>query len=77
MVIFAVATFIVALPRTLGRLSWLGLFSVALIFLCGLLAMIGAGRNPTPTRIIRTTVGNNFYQSFLAVTGPVSKFPPS
>lgn len=73
-VIFAVATFIVALPRTLGRLSWLGLFSVALIFLCGLLAMIGAGRNPAPNRIIRSTVGNSFYQSFLAVTGPVFSY---
>ena len=62
----------VAMPRTLGQLSWLGLAAVTLIFLCGLLAMIGAGRNPTPNRVIQATVSTNFYEAFLAITGPVS-----
>ncbi len=70
--IFSVATFFVALPRTLGRLSWLGLFSAVLITICGIVAMAGAGANPTPDRVVVATVPTNFYQAFLAVTGPVS-----
>ncbi|RDX56036.1 amino acid transporter [Lentinus brumalis] len=69
--IFSVATFFVALPRTLGRLSWLGLFSAVLITICGIVAMAGAGANPTPDRVVVATVPTNFYQAFLAVTGPV------
>ncbi|KAI0785986.1 amino acid transporter [Abortiporus biennis] len=71
LLIFSVATFLLALPRTLGRLSWLGLISVTLITLCGVLGMVGAGANPVPNRIIQATVSTNFYQGFLAVTGPV------
>lgn len=76
-IIFAAATLTVALPRTLGQLSWLGLMSATLIFLCGILAMIGAGRNPTPNRVIQATVSTNFYQAFLAITGPVSLLSPT
>ena len=72
LLIFSIATFVVALPRTLGRLSWLGLFSVGLITLCGLLAMIGAGRNAVPGRVIQATVSTSFSNAFLAITGPVS-----
>lgn len=61
-----------ALPRTLDRLSWLGLISVCLIALSGLLAMIAAGRNPTPGRVVSATVPTNFYEAFLAITNPVS-----
>lgn len=71
LLIFSAATFLVALPRTLGRLSWLGLISAALITLCGILAMIGAGLNPIPGRIINATVSTSFTDAFLAVTGPV------
>ena len=71
-IIFAGATLLISIPRTLGQLSWLGLFSVALIILCGVLAMVGAGRNPMPDRVIQATVTTNFYQAFLAITGPVS-----
>jgi len=70
LLIFSVATFLLALPRTLGRLSWLGLVSVALIGICGLVGMIGAGVNPTPDRIVQAAVPTNFYQAFLAITGP-------
>ena len=69
--IFAVATFLVSLPRTLGRLSWLALFSVVCITICGFLAMIGAGVNPAPDRVIVAAVPADFYQAFLAITGPV------
>ena len=72
LLIFTVATLFVALPRTLGSLNWLGFFSVALITLCGLLAMIGAGRNPLPGRLVQATVHNSFSNAFLAITGPVS-----
>lgn len=70
-IIFAGATLLISIPRTLGQLSWLGLASVALIILCGLLAMVGAGRNPMPDRVVQATVTTNFYQAFLAITGPV------
>ncbi|THH21467.1 hypothetical protein EW146_g75 [Bondarzewia mesenterica] len=69
--IFSVATFLLALPRTLDRLSWIGLFSAAIITLAGVVAMIGAGINPTSARIVVATVPTNFYQAFLAITGPV------
>ncbi|KAJ7597241.1 transmembrane amino acid transporter protein-domain-containing protein [Mycena floridula] len=69
--IFSAATLILALPRTLDRLSWLGLFSVCLIFISGLVGMIGAARNPVPGRVIQATAPSNFNQAFLAVTNPV------
>ncbi|KAH8100591.1 transmembrane amino acid transporter protein-domain-containing protein [Cristinia sonorae] len=68
--IFSVATFLLSLPRTLGRLSWLGLVSVALIALCGLLTMIGAGVNPVPNRTVQAVAPTNFYEAFLAITSP-------
>lgn len=71
--IFAAATLLLSLPRTLDQLSWLGLLSVALITLSGMLAMIGAGVNPVPGRTISATVPTNFYQAFLAITNPVRK----
>ena len=71
LVIFAAATFLLSLPRTLERLSWLGLFSAIFIGICGVLAMIGAGANPVPGRVVVATVPTNFYQAFLAITGPV------
>lgn len=66
------ACFLVALPRTLDRLSWLGLLSACFITLSGLLAMIAAGRNPTPGRVVSAIVPTNFYEAFLAITNPVS-----
>ena len=70
--IFAAATFLLSFPRTLARLSWLGLISAVFITLCAILAMIGAGANPIPNRIVVATVPTNFYEAFLAITGPVS-----
>lgn len=72
LVIFSAATFLMAIPRTLGHLSWLALASVAVITVCGLLIMVDAGINPVPGRTVDTTVPTNFYQAFLAITGPVS-----
>ncbi|KAF8964666.1 transmembrane amino acid transporter [Flammula alnicola] len=69
--IFSAATLLLSLPRTLDRLSWLGLISALLITLSGILAMIGAGVNPTPGRTLNATLSTNFYQAFLAITNPV------
>lgn len=70
--IFSVAVLIVSLPRTLDRLSNLGLVSACFITLAGLLAMIAAGRNPVPGRVISATIQSNFFTAFLAITNPVS-----
>ncbi|RPD79268.1 amino acid transporter [Lentinus tigrinus ALCF2SS1-7] len=72
LVIFAIATFLLALPRTFSRLSWLALVSAVTIALCGVLAMIGAGANPVPNRIIQAALPSNFYEAFLAITGPAA-----
>jgi hypothetical protein len=85
--IFAIASLLIALPRTLDRLSWLGLVSVAMICLAGMVAMagafpprvrgpeakvdVGAGANPTPDRQVQAFVSTNFYDAFLAITNPV------
>ncbi|KAI0746622.1 amino acid transporter [Daedaleopsis nitida] len=69
--IFSVVTFCLSLPRTLTRFSWLGVVSVICIGICGFLAMVGAGANPVPGRVIMATVPTSFEQAFLAITGPV------
>ncbi|KAJ3557436.1 hypothetical protein NP233_g11742 [Leucocoprinus birnbaumii] len=74
LLIFAVATFVLSLPRTLDRLSWIGLFSVLLIMVAGVVAMIGAGLNSTPGRTISATTKTDFYQAFLAITNPVFSY---
>ncbi|KAH9918718.1 amino acid transporter [Epithele typhae] len=63
LVIVTVAVFLLSLPRTLQRLSWLGLCSAVFIGL--------SGTNPIPGRTVVATVPTNFYQAFLAITGPV------
>lgn len=73
LLIFAAATLVLAMPRTLDRLSWLGLLSVGLITLAGTLAMIAAGINPTKGRTVSATVSTDFYQAFLAITNPVRR----
>lgn len=71
LVIFSCATFALSLPRTLGRLAWVGLISATMITLCGLLAMVGAGANPVPGRVIVAAQPASFYEAFLAITSPV------
>ncbi|KAJ7211091.1 transmembrane amino acid transporter protein-domain-containing protein [Mycena rebaudengoi] len=74
LLIFAFAALAVALPRTLDRVSWLGLVSVCMITICGLLAMVGAGVNPVPHRTVRVAAPATFFQAFLAVTNPVFSY---
>lgn len=71
LLIFAVATLALSLPRTLDQLGWLGLLSVTLITLAGILAMIAAGLNPVKDRTLAVAVSTDFYQAFLAITNPV------
>lgn len=70
-VIVSAATFVFALPRTLHGMNVFAFVSCASITLAGILAMIGAGRNPVPGRVINATVNSNFFEAFLAVTSPV------
>jgi len=72
--IFALASFCVSLPRTLSNLTWLGLGSALSILIAGLVGMIGAGANPVPDRILQATIPQTFTQAFLAITNPVSFF---
>ncbi|KAF5382890.1 hypothetical protein D9757_006352 [Collybiopsis confluens] len=72
--IFAVATFLSSLPRTLGNLSWLGLFSTSLIVLAGIVGMAGAGSSPVEGRVVSVTINSSFFDAFLAVTNPVFSY---
>ncbi|KAF7319975.1 Amino acid transporter [Mycena kentingensis (nom. inval.)] len=74
LLIFAVATLLVALPRTLDRVGGLGLFSVALITISGIVAMAGSGANPVPDRVISATLPSDFYSAFVAITNPVFSY---
>lgn len=71
--IFAAVTFLSSLPRTLGNLSWLGLFSTALILISGIVGMVGAGANPVQGRVVEVTMSASFFEAFLSVTNPVSR----
>ncbi|KAG0709069.1 transmembrane amino acid transporter protein-domain-containing protein [Suillus ampliporus] len=73
-IITAAVAFLISLPRTLGRLAWMGLLSAGVITLAGFVAMIGAGANPVPGRSLTITASSNFYEAFLAVTNPVRTF---
>ncbi|KIK71228.1 hypothetical protein GYMLUDRAFT_211249 [Collybiopsis luxurians FD-317 M1] len=70
--IFAAATFLSSLPRTLGNLSWLALLSTSLIIVAGIVGMIGAGVSPVEGRVVGVAKSNTFFEAFLAVTNPVS-----
>ncbi|KAH7883776.1 transmembrane amino acid transporter protein-domain-containing protein [Phlebopus sp. FC_14] len=64
-------TFLISLPRTLDRLTWLGLLSTAVITISGIVAMAGAGADPLPDRVLSVALSTNFYDAFLAITNPV------
>ena len=69
--IFAIPTFLCALPRTLDRLSWLSVPSVISILIAGILGMVGAGINPLPGRVINIVVPTDFVTAFISITNPV------
>lgn len=69
--IFAIPTFFFALPRTLDRLSWLGVISVATFLVASVVGMVGAGLNPIEGREIDIAVPNTFQNAFISITNPV------
>lgn len=69
--IFAIASLICSLPRTLDRLSWLSIPSVISILIAGVVGMVGAGLNPVPNRTIDIALSSNFLAVFNAITNPV------
>ncbi|OZJ04485.1 hypothetical protein BZG36_02671 [Bifiguratus adelaidae] len=67
--VFAVATFICAVPRRLEEMSWLSAISFASIVIASLVGMIGGGINKDPARVVQATIsGVSFYNAFLSVT---------
>jgi hypothetical protein len=72
--VFAAATFLISLPRTLDRLSGLAILSSFLITLSGTVAMIGAGISPKPNRMVSATHHATFYECFVAITNPVFSY---
>ena len=69
--IFAIPTFLCALPRTLDNLSWLSIPSIISILVAGIVGMVGAGLNPAPNRVVDIAVSSNFVSAFIAITNPV------
>jgi amino acid permease len=67
--VFAVATFLCALPRTLEKMSWLSAVSFTSIVVASLVGMICGGLNKDPSRVVQATIpGVTFYNAFLSVT---------
>ena len=69
--IFAIPTLLCSFPRTLDRLGWLSVPSVATFLVAALVGMIGAGFNPMPGRDISAFVTTDFVSAFISVTNPV------
>ncbi|KIY65513.1 hypothetical protein CYLTODRAFT_379300 [Cylindrobasidium torrendii FP15055 ss-10] len=70
LLIFSAFVLLIALPRTLEKLQYLGLVSAALITISGIVAMGAAGANPVPGRVIKATIPSDFYTAFVAITNP-------
>ncbi|KAL8813770.1 MAG: hypothetical protein Q9200_000023 [Gallowayella weberi] len=71
--IFAIPTLLLALPRTLDRLSWLSVVSVLGIIVASIVGMIGAGSHPVDGWQDRyqVTVKTDFVAAFISITNPV------
>lgn len=69
--IWAIATLIVAIPRTFDGLHWVSFSSCVSIFIACLVGMIGAGIVPIPDRLVQATVQTDFVTAFSAITNPV------
>ena len=69
--IFAIATTIVALPRTFDGLGWISIPSVLSITIAGVVSMIGAGIEPVEGRVVKAAQSSDFYTAFFGITNPV------
>lgn len=72
--VFTAASFLIALPRTLGSVRWLAVVSCISITAAGIVGMIGAGLNPVAGRVVVATVSSDFYTAFLSITSPVFSY---
>ncbi|KAL4883746.1 transmembrane amino acid transporter protein-domain-containing protein [Aspergillus karnatakaensis] len=68
-----VVSFILCLPRTLEKMSWLSLVSFASILTAVIICMIGVGINK-PGETVEAVVDTNLYHGFTAVTNIVFAF---
>ncbi|GAB7357534.1 hypothetical protein MBLNU459_g0055t2 [Dothideomycetes sp. NU459] len=70
--IFAIPTLLLSLPRALNMsLSWLSAVATFSILVASIIAMIGAGLEPTPGRKIAVAKSSNFFIAFSSITNPV------
>lgn len=71
--IFAIPTLLLSLPRALNMgLSWLSAVATFSILVASIVAMVGAGIEPTPGRTIEVVKSSNFFLAFSSITNPVS-----
>jgi len=70
--IFAIPTLLLSLPRALNMsLSWLSAVATFSILIASIVAMAGAGAEPTPGRSVEATIPSSFYSAFSSITNPV------
>ena len=70
--IFAIPTLLLSLPRALNMgLSWLSAVATFSILVASMVAMAGAGDEPTPGRTWEVTKSSNFYVAFSSIANPI------
>ncbi|CAO1599952.1 hypothetical protein XANCAGTX0491_003658 [Xanthoria calcicola] len=71
--IFTIPTLLFAIPRTLDRLSWLSVVSVACIIVASVVGMVGAGLHPVDGWRDQYSVAakTDFVTAFISITNPV------
>lgn len=70
--IFAIPTLLLSLPRALNMgLSWLSAVATVSILIASIVAMAGAGIEPTPGRSVQIAIPSTFYAAFSSITNPV------
>ena len=70
--IFAIPTLLLSLPRALNMgLSWMSAVATFSILIASIVAMAGAGAEPTPHRSVKATIPTNFYLAFGSIANPV------
>lgn len=70
--IFAIPTLLLSLPRALNMgLSWLSAVATLSIIVASIVAMAGAGIEPTSDRTWEVTKPSDFYTAFSSITNPV------
>ncbi|KAE8145747.1 transmembrane amino acid transporter protein-domain-containing protein [Aspergillus avenaceus] len=73
-VVGMVVSFVLSLPRTLAKMSWLSLVSFISILSAVIVTMIGVGITAPGSDTIQATVDTNLFHGFTAVTNIVFAF---